>query len=168
MYLLYNDRQKWYYQSRQTPDDVLMIKIYDSSQDVKAISIPYRHHSSTSIRLIHCRLSAFLLLPQGNPTDCCPAPKYRSQSVRVLSFMKNFMSCFLSEVSVMMAGRRCCVAYLARSIDGTFGHPIFVLALHLVAFLDRGLPILMRALPRFYSRVFLGCGVDDISQVGLA
>ena len=41
MYLLHNDRQKWYYLSHQTPDDVLLIKIYDSSQDVKATSKPY-------------------------------------------------------------------------------------------------------------------------------
>lgn len=52
MYLLHNDRQKWYYLSRQTPDDVLLIKIYDSSQDVKAISKPYYLYSSTGIALI--------------------------------------------------------------------------------------------------------------------
>ncbi|KAF6220111.1 hypothetical protein HO133_003242 [Letharia lupina] len=41
MYLLHNDRQKWYYLSRQTPDEVLLIKIYDSSLAVKAINCPH-------------------------------------------------------------------------------------------------------------------------------
>ena len=63
MYLLHNDRQKWYYLSRQTPDEVLLIKIYDSSLAVKAISKPYPHHSSTYIRasssIIDCPHSSF-------------------------------------------------------------------------------------------------------------
>ena len=64
MYLLHNDKQKWYYLSRQTPDDVLLIKIYDSSQDVKAISEPYRHHSSTSIGSI--RQSQIVRIPPSS------------------------------------------------------------------------------------------------------
>lgn len=63
MYLLHNDRQKWYYLSHQTPDEVLLIKIYDSSTNVKAISKPDPHHSSTNRRAnspaIDCPHSSF-------------------------------------------------------------------------------------------------------------
>lgn len=32
----YNVDQKWFYMSNQEPDEVLMMKIYDSSNDVEA------------------------------------------------------------------------------------------------------------------------------------
>lgn len=77
-----------------------------------------------------------------------------------------------SNISAMEAKRHCCIEYLARSIDGAFGHPVFVLAIHLrvavlAAILPRGLPVFMRALPRFHSRVFFGYRVDGIGQVNL-
>ena len=68
---------------------------------------------------------------------------------------------------------RRCVKYLAQSVDRAFGHPVLVLAIHLLApvlaaILYRVLPVLMRALPRSQSRVLFGCGVDGVGQVGLA
>jgi hypothetical protein len=33
---VFSDKYKWYYMSRQTPDDVLLFKCYDSSSEVKA------------------------------------------------------------------------------------------------------------------------------------
>lgn len=77
-----------------------------------------------------------------------------------------------SNISAMEAERHCCVEYLARSIDGAFGHPVLVLAIHLrvavlAAILSRGLPISMRALPWFHSCVFFGFRVYGIGQVDL-
>ena len=39
MYLLHNGQKQWYYLSHQTADEVLLTKIYDSSETVQAISI---------------------------------------------------------------------------------------------------------------------------------
>ena len=77
-----------------------------------------------------------------------------------------------SDVSARVAMPCYWVEYLARSIDRAFGHPVFVLAIHLratvsVAILYCGLPVFVRALPRFHSRVFFGCGVDEFSQVSM-
>ncbi|MCJ1281118.1 hypothetical protein MMC26_000436 [Xylographa opegraphella] len=38
MYLMHNSKQKWYYLSQQTTDEVLLLKIYDSSDKVAARS----------------------------------------------------------------------------------------------------------------------------------
>lgn len=77
-----------------------------------------------------------------------------------------------SNINAIGAERHCCIKYLARSIDGAFGHPVFVLAIHLcvavlAAILSRGLPVLMRTLPRFHPCVFFGCRVDGVRQVDL-
>ena len=78
-----------------------------------------------------------------------------------------------SYVSAMKVKRGRYVKYLARSVDRAFGHPVFVLAIHLratilAAILYPFLPVFMRALPWFQSRVFFDCGFDGIGQVGLA
>lgn len=39
--LKYSPNHKWYYMSQQTPDDVLIIKIYDSKKDGRARRTPH-------------------------------------------------------------------------------------------------------------------------------
>ncbi len=81
VYIAHDEEQKWHYLSNQDPSEVLLLKMFDSYDDVVKGKDPQNLQGFSLTRCIACPHGAFL-----HPDAPSDAPKRKSIEVRALVF----------------------------------------------------------------------------------